>query len=291
MPVITPVDDQDRVDELTFRKVIQFLVDSKVHAIFCGGSAGEGPLLTQKEWVRMVEIAHDESHGKVHLLGGAIDTSTARVVERIKILIRIGYKNIVVTPTFYVATRSADEHLRLYEAAKEACGDRELIAYNIPSCTNSEIAVETICEMARRGWVKYCKESSGNMDYFKKLVTAGKDIGLKVFMGDEGGIAEGLLAGACGIVPVCANYEPKTFIRAYEAAQRGDADEVRRLQSRVTYLRERLPLGGACWVAGVKYAVASLGFGSGKPVSPLQPVGAEQQKIIDEITPCNPGGC
>jgi len=289
-PLITPVSDEDRVDEPAFRKAIRFVIDAGVHGIFCGGSAGEGPLLTMHEWVRMVEIAFDECKGRVDLLGGAIETSTARVIEKIKILAGIGYGNVVVAPTFYLATKSADEHVRLFAAAREACGNRELIAYNIPSCTNSEIAVETFCDMARRGWIRYCKESSGNLSYFKNLVSAGKEVGLKAFMGDENGIAEGLLAGACGIVPVCANYEPATFIKAYTAGLRGDADELARIQTRIRYLRERLCLGGISWVAGVKYASASLGIGSGKPVSPLQPAGAEQRRIIDEIAKSERGG-
>ena len=148
VPVITPVDDEDRVDEPAFRKAIRFAVNAGVNAVFCGGSAGEGPLLTAREWARMVEIAYDECNEKVHVLGGAIDTSTARVLDKIKILTEIGYCDIVVAPAFYIATKTADEHLRLYGAAKDACGDRELIGYNIPSCTNSEIAVDTFCEMA-----------------------------------------------------------------------------------------------------------------------------------------------
>ena len=283
VPVITPVDGEDRVDEPSFRKAIRFVIDAGVQGIFCGGSAGEGPLLTAREWTRMVEIAFAECRGKVDLLGGAIDTSTARVIDKIKSLVAIGYRNIVVAPAFYLTTKSPEEHLRLFGAARDACGDRELIAYNIPSCTNSEIAVETFRDMASRGWIHYCKESSGNMEYFNRLVRMGKDVGLKAFMGDENGIAEGLLNGACGIVPVCANYEPATFIKAYQAGLRRDTVELAKQQARIGYVRERLCLGGISWVAGVKYAASSLGIGSGKPVSPLQPAGAEQRKLIDAI--------
>ena len=289
VPLITPVDNEDRVDEPAFRKQIKFVLDAGVHGAFCGGSAGEGPLLAMPEWVRMAEIAYAACGGKVDLLGGAIDTSTARVKEKIRILVGIGYRNIVVAPTFYLTIRTPDEHLRLFGAAKEACGDREMIAYNIPSCTNSEIAVTTFADMARRGWIHYCKESSGNVPYFKSLVAAGKEAGLKAFMGDENAIAEGLTVGACGIVPVCANYEPATFVKAYEAGARGDAAELAKQQARIMFIRKPLCLDGVSWVAGVKYASASLGIGSGKPVSPLEPAGAVQRRTIDDIKKNPPG--
>ena len=101
VPLITPVDGADRVDEAAFRKVIRYVIEAGVHGVFAGGSAGEGPLLTMEEWIRMTEIASDEANGKVQLLGGAIDTSTNRIIGRIKLLQKRGYTNFVVTPTYY----------------------------------------------------------------------------------------------------------------------------------------------------------------------------------------------
>jgi dihydrodipicolinate synthase/N-acetylneuraminate lyase len=85
-------------------------------------------------------------------------------------------------------------------------------------------------------------------------------------------------------VNVCANYEPGTYVRAYYASLKKDREELAKMQERVKFLRQNLCLGGPCWLSGVKYAMSTLGIGSGKPVSPLQPAPEEQRKIIDEIT-------
>ena len=85
----------------------------------------------------MVTIAHDEVGGAVHLLGGAIDTSTRRVLEKIRILSQLGFPYTVVTPTYYITLRTPDEHLRLFGECVEHAGNTEIIAYNIPSCTGS----------------------------------------------------------------------------------------------------------------------------------------------------------
>lgn len=283
VPLITPVDEDDRVDENSFRKHIRHLSQAGVHGLFVGGSAGEGPLLTVREWGRMVEIAFDENRGAIHLLGGVSDTSTERVKEKIRILAGIGYTHFVVTPTFYIALKNPGEYLRLFGACKEAAPEMEMIAYNIPGCTQSEIPVAVLCDMARRGWIRHCKESSGNLHYFRQLLQEAGPLGLRVLMGDEGCIAEGLLAGACGIVPVCANYEPATFIRAYEASLSGNEAELRQQQERMLFLREELLFQASCWIAGAKYAVTSLGIGSGKPVSPLEPLNAEQRARIEAV--------
>jgi 4-hydroxy-tetrahydrodipicolinate synthase len=279
VPAITPVDDEDRVDEGAYRKLLKRLIEAGVHGVFAGGSAGEGPLLVLREWERMASIAFEECHGKVHLLGGALDTSTRRIIERIKILARIGYENFVVSPTFYVGAKLPEEHLRLFGECKEHSEGMEMVAYNIPSCTGSVIKVETMCEMARRGWIRYCKESSEDLNYLRRLVSEGGPLGLRVLMGSEANAAQGLLLGACGIVPVCANYEPSTFLSAYNA--RADREKLMRAQERIDALVKNIPLGPRMWLAGVKYALFTTGVGSGKPVSPLEPVDLDEKRRID----------
>ena len=284
VPVITPVDDEERVDEPAYRATIRRLIAAGVDAIFVGGSAGEGPLLTAIEWERMVTIAHDEVGGAVHLLGGAIDTSTRRVLEKIRILSQLGFPYTVVTPTYYITLRTPDEHLRLFGECVEHAGNTEIIAYNIPSCTGSAIPAETVIEMARRGWIRTMKESSGDFDYFRRLAVEGAEYGLRLLQGDEPHIAAGLLAGAVGIVPVCANFEPATYIAAYEAGIAGDAAALGPLQERILYIREKLLLSSPLWIAGIKYAMSCLGLGSGMPISPLYSLTAvEQQKIADFV--------
>jgi 4-hydroxy-tetrahydrodipicolinate synthase len=280
VPIITPVDSDDRVDESSFRKVIRHVIDGGVHGLFVGGSAGEGPLLTEKEWTRMMEIARDENGNRVSLLGGVMDTSTKRVKEKIKLSKQMGYEFFVVSPTFYISLSSPEEHFRLFSECIDANSGMEMVGYNIPQNTHSQIPVEVFHECAKRGWIRYCKDSSGDMEYFRRL----EGLGLKVFSGSEFDLTDKLLAGAAGVVNVCANYEPDTFVRAYYAAMKKDREALTKIQERVDFLRLSLFLGGPCWLSGIKYAMSTLGIGSGKPVSPLQPAPEKQKKIIDEIT-------
>lgn len=283
VPVITPTDAQEDVDEAAFRKVLRRLIASGVNAMFVGGSAGEGPLLPDRQWRRMVEVAFDEVRGEIPLLGGAIDTSTRRVCDKVKTLREIGYRHFVVTPTFYIAVKTPAEHLRVYGQAKEVAGDMEMIAYNIPQCTASTLAVDTVCEMARRGWIRHCKESSGDLPYIKELITRGRDVGLTVLAGDEFTSNEALLAGAGGIVPVCANYDPAVFLRLFDAGSRGNRDELAAVMAEMLVIRETLVLSGPCWLSGIKYAVSAIGIGSGMPVSPLEPCDASRMAQIDRL--------
>ncbi len=281
VPVITPLDNEDRVDESSFRKVIRFLKKAGVQGLFVGGSAGEGPLLTLTEWTRMVEIAFSEVNGEIFLLGGVMDTSTPRIREKIQILAQIGYRNFVVTPTFYLPSAQAVSQLKLFGQCYEARQQMQMILYNIPGCVGTEIAVSTMCEAAKRGWIQFCKESSGNLLYFKTLVMKGAEVGLQVLEGDEGTMVQGLLAGACGIVPVCANFEPETYLRAYQAAKKQDLKELEKLDRRILHVKQKVIHSGPFWLSGIKYRVHQMGLACDKVISPLPPASAEQKKIID----------
>ena len=280
VPAITPVDNNDDVNEAAFRKSLRKLLEAGVHAIFVGGSAGEGPLLVDRQWRRMAKIAFDEIRNDIPLLGGAIDTSTSRVCEKVDALQKIGYRYCVVTPTYYLTVKTPSEHLRLFGRVREAAGSMEMVAYNIPQCTGSTLAVDTICEMARRGWIRYCKESSGDWEYLKMLIQRSKDVGLCVLSGDEPTSGEALLAGSAGIVPVCANCNPRIFVQLYEAGSQGDRNEVTRLMAEILLLRETLLLSGSCWISGIKYSLKVLGIDVGKPVSPLEPASSQQMTVI-----------
>ncbi len=279
VPVVTPVDSQDRVDEEAYRGLLRYLIGAGVHGVFVGGSAGEGPLLTFKEWERMSVIAFEECHGKVHLLGGTLDTSTKRVIERAKTLAAIGYENFVVLPTFYLKLKLPEEHLRLFGECKEAVSDLNMVVYNLPSIAGSTVPVETMCDMARRGWITYCKDTSEDMAYFGRLISEAGPLGLRVLIGSEMHAVEALLMGAQGLVPVSANYEPQTFVAAYNS--RKDTEKMKLLKERISSLVQNVLLQPRSWLSGAKYAVASMGFGSGRPISPSEPLSPTEQHQID----------
>ena len=131
--------------------------------------------------------------------------------------------------------------------------------------------------------MRACKDSSGDLAAIRDLVHRGGEFGLAVLGGDERTAGDALLAGAVGIVPVCANYEPETFTALHAAGVAGDSEAVARSMRRVQELRECLVFTGPCWLSGIKHAVSLLGIGSGAVVSPLEPVPEPQRRRIAEL--------
>lgn len=282
VPVITPVDNNECVDEKAFRQVIRRCLHAGVSGIFVGGSAGMGPLLSESQWKRTINIARDEVDDTHFLLGGAIATSTAIAIERIKFLEAMGYNHVVVTPTYYISLCYDHQFLKHFGECRQAT-DINMIIYNIPSCTNSRIPIKVLEYMANLGWYKTIKESSGDKKYFEQAMELAITYNLSLLQGNEPDIEWGLNLGAGGIVPVCANYEPSTFVAAINASQNGDRQLLQRIQGRINHIRDILLVKPENWIAGIMYGLCSLGIGNGIPVRPILEISIDAKKRIDML--------
>ena len=283
VPLLTPVDAEERVDESAMRALIRHCLAGGANAFFIGGSSGMGPLWPIAQWQRMMEIALDEVGNTVPLLGGVIEMSTARAIERIRILERIGYQHMAVTPTYYITPSKNEEFLSYFGACRDAT-DMNMIVYNIPSCTYTSIPVDVIADMTNRGWTKCIKESSGDKDYFSRLKDVLSGGPMAVLQGNEPDIAWGLKQGARGIVPVCANYAPSLYADMCHAAAEKNEEKMDALQQEIMAVRETLLLGDKNWIAGAMFGVSTLGIGSGAVLSPIQKVNEAEQLKIQTMT-------
>jgi dihydrodipicolinate synthase/N-acetylneuraminate lyase len=282
VPVITPVDDNGRIDEQSMRSVIRRCLKADTDGVFVGGSSGMGPMLTESQWQLCMETAFDEAGPEVLLLGGIICTSSQIAKERIKILERIGYKYIAVTPTYYITLTNEQEFEKHFDICRQAT-DMEMVVYNIPSCTNSQIPLTVLEKMARSGWFHAMKESSGDRGYFESALRILQKYDINILQGNEPDIEWGLSIGAGGIVPVCANYEPSTFVAAWTAAQKGDKKRLQEAQKRIDRVRDVLIVQPENWISGVMYGLSTQNIGNGKPLAPLIEISEESKKLINNF--------
>ncbi len=287
VPIITPVDDRDRVDEKSFRAVITNCLNAGVNGIFVGGSAGMGPLLTETQWRRAMEIARDTVGAEFTLMGGIICPSTGQALEHLAFLEKTGFDTFAITPTFYITIEHENQFIKHFETCYNNT-DMEMVVYNIPGCTNSNIPLTAVAQMAEKGWFKVMKESSGDKNYFTEIMKIAREHDLTVLQGSEVDIEWGLTIGAQGIVPVCANFEPATFVSTWDAACKKDLARLAQMQQRIHEAKSNVICVSENWVAGIMYAASLLGFGSGKPVAPICEISNEAKAHIEKFMQAKP---
>lgn len=279
VPVLTPVLEDETVDEAGYRTLIQYLLDNGVHGVFACGTLGETMALTQKERDRAIRIAADVCKGKAKVFAGVMDTSTKRVIENIKRIEDAGCDAAVITPVFYDRHTSQSEIIRLFEDVANAT-NIDLVAYNIPSFVVEKIEPATVSALADIDAVKAYKDSAAAFNDTLKVLNALADRpDFSILNGTPVQYMPAALLGCDGCVPGMASMYPKVFVEAYNASLTGDVETMRKF-NKLLCLAGSVYASAKNGTAAVKYAVSTMGFMSERILRPQDGVSPEEKEKI-----------
>ncbi|MFE7315701.1 dihydrodipicolinate synthase family protein [Streptomyces sp. NPDC057555] len=242
-PVCTPLDPHGEVDTASLTRLVGHLLDAGVHGLFALGSTGEAAYLTNHQRATVLETVATAAAGRVPVLAGVLDTTTARVLEHARTAAALGADALVATAPFYTRThpRETAAHFRRLRAAT----DLPLIAYDIPVSVHSKLSPALVRELAEDGTLAGLKDSSGDDGALRRLLVAlggrtarqaGPAPAFAVLTGSELTADAALLAGADGVVPGLGNVDPAGYVRLYEAARAGDWPRAAAEQERLVAL-------------------------------------------------------
>ena len=279
-PVCTPFTSDYEVDEKSFRRLINHLIDGGVHGLFVLGSTSEVAYLTDKRRADVIRIAIDETAGRVPVVAGAIDMTTFRVNEHVRAAVEAGIDGIVITVPFYVRTHPEEIALH-FRLVKEACGDVPLYAYDIPGAVNGvKLETATVLKLAKEGVIQGLKDSSGNDAGIRAVVLGAQKMGLSEFVvltGSELTVDSALMAGAHGVVPGVGNIDPAGYVNIFNLVATGDYKSARAEQERLTEMFGLADVGspermgrGSSAIGAFKASLKLLGIIDDARVAPPQ---------------------
>ncbi|EPD97275.1 dihydrodipicolinate synthase family protein [Streptomyces sp. HPH0547] len=242
-PVCTPLDADGEVDTASLARLVGHLLDGGVHGLFALGSTSEVAYLTDEQRVTALETVVETVAGRVPVLAGVIDTTTARVLDHARDAARLGADALVATAPFYTRThpRETAAHFRRIRDRV----DLPLFAYDLPVSVHTKLSGALVQELAADGTLTGLKDSSGDEGGLRRLLVAlggrtgrgtGPAPGFCVLTGSELTVDAALLAGADGVVPGLGNVDPAGYVRLYDAARAGDWDRAAREQERLAGL-------------------------------------------------------
>lgn len=239
-PVLTPLTREQTLDEDAFCRLLDRLIVGGIHGLFIAGTAGLGSILTDAQHEQVVRLAVEHVRGRLPILVGVLEPSTVRVVERVRRIECYGVSAVVVVAPYYLRAQNERHLLRHFEVIRDNTA-LDLVLYNLPGCVGSEIPVSLVCDLAQRGWIRACKDSSGDATYFAELCRRGAEHGLLVYQGMRPDFAKLVELSAAGCVPVPGNLRPELYAEMW----RKRADLVTRpvLQARGDQLWNELVVG------------------------------------------------
>jgi 4-hydroxy-tetrahydrodipicolinate synthase len=213
--IVTPFDDQLRVDEEAFVSLAQHLVDHGSDGLVVAGTTGEAPTLSDDEQVRLIALAVQEVGGRATIVAGAGSNDTRHAVHLTERATEAGADAILsVTPYYNKPNRRG--LIRHYQEVARAT-NRPVVLYNIPSRTALDMPNDLLAELAQIEHVDYCKQANDDS-------LAPVD-GLRIYAGNDGTFARTLDMGEPGGILVASHIVGDEMRRMVDEPQnRADID-------------------------------------------------------------------
>ncbi len=262
--LVTPFNDQGAVDEDGLRSNIDFLIDNGVAGIVPCGTTGESATLSWEEHNRVVDIALEETHGRVQVITGAGSNNTKEAVEAARHAKDNGADAILCITPYY--NKPTQEGLFQHYRAIVQQVDIPVVVYNVPGRTGVNLLPETLERLCAFPTIIGVKEASGNILQISEIHRLCGDR-LTILSGDDALTLPMLVCGARGVISVVGNILPARMVAMISAFFDKRIDEALAIHE------ELLPVANAVFIETnpipVKTAMNYLGLHAGSLRLPL----------------------
>ncbi|MGE3267862.1 MAG: dihydrodipicolinate synthase family protein [Chloroflexota bacterium] len=273
-PTITALDADENLDRVGMARLAEYQISGGVHGLFVLGSNGEGPCLRDAVRQGVCEVAVETAAGRVPVIAGVLQPSTARVIEDVKLLEKTGIEAVVVTAPYYFPGYNDDELVQHFRRIADAT-DLPILVYNIPQTTKVSIGAGAVLKIAEDPRIAGIKDSSGSWADVQRIILERPREDFTVLQGNQQMAAISLVLGGDGLVPGFANVHPRLLADLYDAVQRGANAEAFAIQKQVdAFLRIR----GRATLHGTKLLAAHLGLIEPIVTAPLPRMSPDEAK-------------
>jgi 4-hydroxy-tetrahydrodipicolinate synthase len=281
-PIVTPVDENERINEAKLRKQVNFIINGGVHGILAFGSNGEFYMIEDDEQERGLKVIIDEAKGRVPVYMGIGAIKTRKCVQYAKMAEKAGAFGIsVLQPMFLKPT---DEELFLhFKTIAKSVPNLPMLLYNNPGRTGYTISADLVQKLAEQiGNIVGMKDSSGDMTQTSEFIRRTRHLGFKVLGGKDTLVFGALIHGGAGAVCTTANMFPELVCSIYERFAAGDVTGSLEAQYRLNPMR--LSMDKASFPVATKDMCNIMGLDVGAPFRPnLSTKGAVLEAMTDEM--------
>ena len=274
--LVTPFVDGE-VDWKAFRNLVRRQVEAGVDFLVPLGSTAETPCLTDAEKVKILEIAREESNG-LPIVAGAGSNSLTATVQNMRLLDGHGADAYLIVVPFY--NKPTQEGLYQYFKAVAEETDRQVILYNVPGRTGTNMKTETTLRLAEIPNITAVKEASGNLAQIIDIKRQAPE-GFTVLSGNDDQTLPLMACGADGVISVASNMAPEQMKALTRAVAASDLKEAIRLNNSL------MPLYHACFVESnpipAKAALSLMGLCSDEMRLPLLPATGGTRTLLADV--------
>jgi 4-hydroxy-tetrahydrodipicolinate synthase len=253
--LITPFSN-GRVDETTFRDLVEWQIAEGSNALVPCGTTGESATLDFEEHHRVIAICVEQANGRVPVIAGTGSNNTQSAIANMKEAQKNGADAALIVLPYYNRPSQAGL-IAHFRALTEAC-DLPIIVYNVPSRTVTNITVETLAEVAKLPKVVGIKDATGDLGRVTaQRAACGTDF-CQLSGNDETALGFNAMGGV-GCISVSANVAPRLCSDFQKATREGRWDDALELQDKLYPLHIALFTDAS--PGPVKYALSKVRAG------------------------------
>ncbi|MDZ7841887.1 MAG: dihydrodipicolinate synthase family protein [Gammaproteobacteria bacterium] len=278
-PVITPYNDDYSIDYDGFERMIEYLIESRVHGIIVGGTTGEYYAQTREERVELMGIAREVIKGRLPLVVGIGSIRTEDCIDY-GLAAKSNGADAILMPAPYYAVPTQLELVN-HALAIDRAVNLPIMLYNYPGRTGTTMGEEFFDKVGRSPNFAAVKESTGDINQLHMLARDFPHITLMCGMDDQA--LEFFAWGARGWVCAGGNCLPAEHAALYRAvAVENDIAKGRQIMSALMPFMRILEQGGKL-IQIVKYACEIQGLPAGTVRRPLRPLFKSEKRELEMV--------
>ncbi|MGO4705093.1 dihydrodipicolinate synthase family protein [Microvirga sp. 2MCAF38] len=208
------------------RGVLEGLIRDGVSGLVICGTVGENCSLSRSEKISVMEAAKDVARGRVPVVAGVAEFTTAFASEVAKDAARVGIDGIMVMPALVYSSKPHETAAHFRGVAKAT--DLPIMVYNNPPIYKNDVTPEILASLADCDTVVCFKDSSGDTRRFTDVKNMVGDR-FVLFAGLDDVVVESVMLGAAGWISGMSNAFPREGETLFRLAKAGRFAEARKL--------------------------------------------------------------
>ena len=220
VPVLTPFDENNKVDQSKYIEHLEYLTQQGVHRVLVNGTTGEFFSLTLDERRMLLRLTRTYFPGVILFQAGT--ESLIQTQEEIRWAEEDGADGVLVLPPYYLAGVSEKGLIEYFNTIAGAVSV-PMIIYNFPRHTGNPMTPEILQSVNHFGM----KDSSANLDLIPHTP--------KYFIGGDEKLQRAFALGASGCISARSNVMPSVFV-AMEDAVKSNPEAIPEIQNQINRL-------------------------------------------------------
>lgn len=277
--MVTPFNDELRLDFKALEKLIEHLIQNGTDTLVVAGTTGESPTLDDEEKKDLLKAVLQQSKGRVKVVMGTGYNDTAKSIKASREAELLGADGLLVVAPYY--NKPSQDGLQAhFEAICKATG-LPIILYNIPGRTGVNVSSETTVTLTKHCPNLYAlKDSTGSVEQAAEIAGKARET-FRIYSGDDYLTLPFLSIGGCGVISVASHLIGKDLQDMIKSFLSGKLEHARQLHY------QHLPLFKGLFTAPnptcVKYALAELGIIKPHLRLPLVPISGQPQDTMERL--------